>query len=47
MEGARKLAAAQQQASEDVQWDNVDLSDDEEWDKVAADEGVEWEVLEK
>ncbi|KAF3050465.1 hypothetical protein E8E11_010643 [Didymella keratinophila] len=44
---ARKILAAQEQAEEDAQWDNVDLSDDEEWDKVAAGEGEEWEVLEK
>jgi hypothetical protein len=44
---ASRIIAAQQQADEDAQWDNVDLSEDEEWDKVAADEGAEWEVLER
>ncbi|KAF1930110.1 uncharacterized protein M421DRAFT_3865 [Didymella exigua CBS 183.55] len=47
MHSRMKLLAVQQQADEDAQWDNVDLSDDEEWDKVAADEGADWEVLEK
>ena len=45
---ARKILAAQEQAEEDAQWDNIDLSDDEGWDKVAEDEAAEkWEVLEK
>ncbi|KAJ4381754.1 hypothetical protein N0V86_003119 [Didymella sp. IMI 355093] len=44
---AKKIIAAQQQADEDAQWDNIDLSDDEEWDEVAADENTEWEMLEK
>ncbi|KAF3037776.1 hypothetical protein E8E12_002932 [Didymella heteroderae] len=44
---ARKLVAAERQAEENAQWDDVDLSDDEEWDKVAADEGDGWELLEK
>lgn len=47
-DAAKKILAAQEQAEEDAQWDNVDLSDDEGWDKVAEDEAAEkWEVLEK
>lgn len=43
---AKKILAAQKQAEEDAQWDNIDLSDDEGWDKVAHGEDAECEVLE-